>query len=257
MADAYYSFLDKPCEYTESCLGAKLMRIATITKRQEALLAELESKSSTIPAGSVVLKEGEPADELIILKSGWVSSGKLSEDGTNSISMIHHPGDIVGFENIAFARVKNTCIAESDLVACRIPVHQIRHVFERSPRLSALLTSMGAIETAIISDRLLISRRNDSELRIGLFVLQIINRLRLMNDNIYDQFHCPLKQQQIGDATGLTSVHVSRTLARLEKRGLISRHKQFIRLLDEEALCEMIGFRNRYSDLDLTWLPEE
>lgn len=256
MSDGYYSFQDTPCEHTESCLGAKLMRLATITKRQEALLSGLEKKAIRIPAGSVVLKEGSRADELIILKSGWVSSGHLSENGSNNISQIHHPGDIVGFENLAFSKVKSTCIAESDIIACRFPVQHINEVFQQSPRLAALLAALSAIEYAIISDRIVVSRRNDSELRVGLFILQIINRLRLMNDNVYDQFQCPLKQQQIGEATGLTSVHVSRTLSKLQERGLIAKHKQFLRILDEERLATLVGFQNRYRDLDLSWLPD-
>lgn len=255
MSDGYYSFQDTPCEHTESCLGAKLMRLATITKRQEALLATLEKKAIKISAGSVLLKEGSRADELIILKSGWVSSGHLSEDGSHNISQIHHPGDIVGFENLAFSKVKNTCIAESDLVACRFPIQHINEVFQQSPRLAALIAALSAIEYAIISDRVIVSRRNDSELRVGLFILQILNRLRLMNDNVYDQFLCPLKQQQIGEATGLTSVHVSRTLSKLQNRGMISKHKQFIRVLEEEQLAHLVGFENRYRDLDLSWLP--
>ncbi|OUY01001.1 MAG: hypothetical protein CBB65_02475 [Hyphomonadaceae bacterium TMED5] len=256
MMKEYYTFEDEPCRHTDSCLGAKLMRLAPITNRQEELLSRLESEESDIVSGSVLLKEGAPADELIILKSGWVTSGKTAVNGSTSISQIHHPGDVVGFENLAFSRVKNTCVAESPLRACRISTAQLNQVFEESPRISALLLALSAVEQAIMSDRVMIARRTDSEMRLALFLLQTLSRLSLMNSSIYDQFHCPLTQQQIGDATGLTGVHVSRTLKKLEDRGYIRKSRQFIQIMDEKSLADMVEFVDRYQDLDLSWLPE-
>ena len=58
MMKEYYTFEDEPCRHTDSCLGAKLMRLAPITNRQEELLSRLESEESDIVSGSVLLKEG-------------------------------------------------------------------------------------------------------------------------------------------------------------------------------------------------------
>ena len=45
----FYTFDDKPCEHTSTCLGAKLMRLAPITVRQEKLLARLEENIREVP----------------------------------------------------------------------------------------------------------------------------------------------------------------------------------------------------------------
>lgn len=50
-------------------------------------------------------------------------------------------------------------------------------------------------------------------------------------------------------------VHVSRMFTRLENEQLALRHKNFIRILDADALGDLVGFANRYRDLDLNWLP--
>lgn len=252
-----YTFEGREHAQTESCLAAKLMKLTHLSSRHVKLLARLETNAVGLPRGHVLLTEGQPANELIILKSGWVSSGKLLKDGGSSIAQIHHPGDVVGFENIAFSSVKNTCVAESDLIACKIRTSDLNEVFSESPRLAALITALGAIEHAIISDRVMISRRNDGEMRVALFLLQTLSRLRLMNDTAQNGFMCPLRQQQIGDATGLTSVHVSRMLKRLEDGGFIRRSRQFIEITDEEGLSQMIDYVDRYQDLNLSWLPED
>lgn len=184
-------------------------------------------------------------------------SGNEIGDGRTSISQIHHPGDVIGFENLAFETIKSTSIAASNLEVCTFPRRHLSELMAESPRLSGLLMVLAAIDQAIIADRVMISRRKDGEARLSLFLLQTISRLRLMNNSVYDQFHCPLRQQEIGDATGLTSVHVSRTLTRLEEQGYITRFRQFIRFLKEDELARTINFRNRYADLDLDWLPPE
>ncbi len=52
----------------------------------------------------------------------------------------------------------------------------------------------------------------------------------------------PLTQEDIGDAVGLTSVHVNRILKEMEREGLIRCQKKHLSILDEEALMEIGQF---------------
>ena len=64
----------------------------------------------------------------------------------------------------------------------------------------------------------------------------------------------PLTQEDIGDATGLTSVHVNRMMRGLAEDGIIERSGGQFRLLDEERLCAEANFVDR-SGLETGWLP--
>lgn len=57
-------------------------------------------------------------------------------------------------------------------------------------------------------------------------------------------------QEQLADATGLTPVHVNRTLKALGDDGLIVRHKRFIEIPDWKTLRETSGFNEIYLHLD-------
>ena len=59
----------------------------------------------------------------------------------------------------------------------------------------------------------------------------------------------------MGDATGLTSVHVNRMLRQIEQEGLIARDGNVVTLLDARALTRDSGFIDRTTGLDLSWLP--
>jgi len=170
---------------------------------------------------------------------------------------VYHPGDIIGLGDAAFARTPNTTIAATRLVVCRFPRERLTDVLRQSPRISGLVLALSMIDQAMLNDRVIVCRRTDGHLRLVLFLLQTMSRLRLMEPLLHDQFHCPLTQEQIGAATGLSAVHVSRSVKKLLELDLIERHKRFFRLKDEAGLNELVGYVNRYERLDLSWVPED
>ena len=55
-----------------------------------------------------------------------------------------------------------------------------------------------------------------------------------------------MTQEQLADATGLTSVHVNRVLKSLETDALISRRRRYIQFTDWRALQDIGDFSRRY-----------
>jgi len=47
-------------------------------------------------AGQVIFLQGEPADRLYILESGWVKSVRMSPDGREQALLFLHPGEVFG-----------------------------------------------------------------------------------------------------------------------------------------------------------------
>ncbi|QYJ01104.1 Crp/Fnr family transcriptional regulator [Thalassovita mediterranea] len=244
------------CADADSCLASKLEKLAPLSQAQADLLASLEKEKEEIGKDEILVRQGEKLGELFILKKGWVIATREEMSGHPHIPTVYHPGDIIGLSDAAFAETPNTTIAATKLVVCRFPRERLTDVLNQSPRISGLILALSMIDQAMMNDRLVVSRRTDGYLRLVLFLLQTLSRLRLMEPLLRDQFHCPLTQEQIGAATGLSAVHVSRSIKKLLKLGLIERHKRFFRLKNEPALNELVGYVNRYERLDLSWLPE-
>lgn len=246
------------CDQEElGCLAAKLRKLAPLSDRHQRLLADLEADDEEREAGSVLVNRGDDADGLFVLKTGWIVSETKIEQGRRTIADVHFPGDIIGMSHLPFAGAAYDILALTDVVVCPMPRSSLHQAFEASPRINALLMSLAMIEHAILTDRALVGRRNDALARLALFILQTKARLSLMNDAIYDQFHCPLTQGDIGDSIGLSSVHVSRMFTRLAEMGLVKRKRDFIQVVDGPGLGALVEFANRYDDLDLGWLPED
>ncbi|MEQ8558491.1 MAG: Crp/Fnr family transcriptional regulator [Henriciella sp.] len=246
----------EPCEDIESCLAEKLRALAPINQTQAALLAALEEERYELASGDELFTSGSPTRELFVLKKGWLVSESYSTRGQRSIVRVHHPGDIVGASQIPYATTPYRAIARSEALVCPFPRQNLITLFERSPRLSAMLLSIAMLESAEQEDRASVFRRNSAVAKLALFAQQTFGRLKLMNGLLHDRFHCPLTQSDIGDVVGMTSVHVSRTFSRLEQDGALKRHGSFIQIIDKEKLSAHSGYIDRYEHLDLSWLPK-
>src|SRR3546814_3500604 len=68
-------------------------------------------------------------------------------------------------------------------------------------------------------------------------VLELFVRCRTQwPGNRIEEMYLPLTQEHIGDATGLTFVHVNRILRTLRKEGVVEFHHRRLRMLDPDRL---------------------
>lgn len=245
------------CDAEDSCLAAKLKHLAPLSDAEVQLLATLEDDQEDVDAGTVLVERQGKIEELFILKKGWALASRDEPDGRECVPTIYYPGDIIGLSDVPFDYSPHRVYAATPAKLCRFPRKRLSDVLRQSPRLSGMILALGMIEQSMLNDRIMVSRRTDGHLRLVLFLLQTMSRLRLMEPVLRDQFHCPLTQEQIGAATGLSAVHVSRSIKKLVELNLVERHKRFFRLSDEAGLDELVDYENRYDKLNLDWLPSE
>ena len=75
-------------------------------------------------------------------------------------------------------------------------------------------------------------------------------RLKLAGLGEHDNYELPMTQEQLADATGLTPVHVNRTIRALEGEGLIERTSaRSISVGDWRKLADVGDFQSTYLHL--------
>lgn len=240
---------------TPGALAAKLSRYLALTPSEIATLAELEAEEKRLRAGDLLSREGEPTDLLWIVRGGWLHSSARLPSGERQILRFHYQGDLIGLSSIAWAETAVTMTAVSDCTVAPFPRRLLGRLFVAEPRLAAMLYAVAAAEAVVMSDRLQSIGRSDARARIAAILLGIISRLRLSDPRIGDSFHLPLTQIELGDAAGLTKVHVNRTLRDMELDGLIARDGRTVTLLNEPAMIALSGFTDRLEHIATDWLP--
>ncbi len=106
------------------------------------------------------------------------------------------------------------------------------------------------IDASIYREWVMNVGRRPAKQRIAHLLCEFARRLELAEMGDTEGYEFPMTQEQLADATGLTVVHVNRTLKALEDDGLIVRERRFLGIPDWGRLRDMSGFNELYLHLD-------
>jgi CRP/FNR family transcriptional regulator len=239
-----------------SCFADVLGELVDLTKGERGALDKLEARQRRVRRGAVLQRENEPCNELFILRKGLMMSYVLLDDGSRQILRFLFPGDMLGVSSAVYQEAPETLAALSDCVVSPFDRAALSEIMRDHPRLSALILVYCQIERVALTDRLAALGRTSAKARVAALLIELRNRLRATDKSIANVFALGLTQEEIGDATGLTAVHVNRMLRQLEEDGLIRREAGRVTLIDERVLASAANYVNRFQGLDLSWLPQ-
>lgn len=239
---------------TRSCLVAKLSAYAELSRGDERLLTALEENERDLRKDQIVRRAGQLVDELFVVKSGWLTSFSILEDGRRQLLKLFYPGDIVDLSEAALPRASHDIKCVTAATLCPFPKDGLEAIFSRSPRLTALLFAISAREGQQLLDRIRAIGRFSAYERLCYLLLEIAERLRLTEREADDGFRLPLTQSDIADLLGLTNVYVSKTISRIERDQLIRRQGSRISILDRPRMREVAEFRHS-GPLETSWFP--
>ncbi|WP_380783328.1 Crp/Fnr family transcriptional regulator [Sphingomonas sp. R86520] len=218
-------------------------------------MARLEERPRELRRGTILLRENDPFSELYVLQRGMAMSYVLLDDGSRQILRFLFPGDMLAVSALVYRDSPETIVTLTDCTVCPFDRSVIGALITDHPRLSAIIMVVNQIEKVALTDRLAALGRTSAKARIAALLLEIRNRMRMTDKTIGNAFTLKLTQEEVGDATGLTAVHVNRMLRQLEEDGLIARDNGRVTLTNEAQLARAANYINRFDGLDLRWLP--
>lgn len=239
----------------DSCFVARLQRYLDLSPAERAAISELERDPKSCAAGHTLWTEGDDITELMIVHQGWALSETRMTSGKRQILGFHFSGDLIGASGVAFRDAPSSIVAATDMVVCRFPRLALGKTFSSHPRLAALLFSISQMESIDLSDRLRSLGRSEGKARLANLFLSIAARMRAVTGEHNPVVRIPLTQSDLGDAVGLTQVHVNRLIRQLTQDGLITRNRSTLTLVDEPGLVQLARFVDRFSALDSSWFP--
>lgn len=220
-----------------------------LTEGERQALARLDQRERTVRRGGVIQRERDRTAELFVLRRGMMMSYLLLDDGGRQILRFFFPGDVMGLSGAIYRETPETISAITECAVAAFDRAALAQLIDQHPRLALVFLAINQAERVAITDRLAAVGRASAKVRVGGLLLELSERLGDAGG-----FHLPLTQEEIGDATGLTSVHVNRMMRQLEQEGLIIRDGSRVTLRDPRALARESGFTNRMTGLDLGWL---
>ena len=235
-----------PAEDAHPCDGCRA--------RSESLCAALPVVgSSTIapsfriavqsfPTGHDIIVQGDSRHDFCMIIGGWAVLYELLEDGSRQILDFLLPGSVAGFQPDGEAQSPHYVQALTDVRACRFSRAGFLDAATSNPALALWLAAVSGRSHYRSLRRLTLIGRRTAKARVAELLFELHRRARRLSlSSCEDEVPLPLTQEHIGDALGLTSVHVCRVLRELREDGVLVLKRGVLRLLDPGRLVEIVG----------------
>lgn len=233
----------KPAEIHTNCPGCGARRSGLCEGCCPETLQTIERFKSgdlVVKAGCDVFRPGEPCKSIYNLVSGWAFLYKIIEDGRRQILHFALPGAVLGFHPSQGMMSTYGVEALTDCVVCVIPHSELRALAKAFPEIGMRLAWLSARDRILAYDKIASIGRQCAEARVAHLILELFIRFRMQwPGHKIEEMLLPLTQEHIGDATGLTGVHVNRVLSGLRKRGVVEFHYRRLRILDPDKLADI------------------
>jgi CRP-like cAMP-binding protein len=223
---------------TNDLLAARFGRLSPLNDHERSVLRLIESRSKqSHREGAPLLTEGREIRTAQFIITGWACRFRELANGRRQIVSILLPGDTIGLSYCAHALSLTSVVALSPLRTVEAPEIAVAWRERlRVPGISTALDLAAAEDEFFMLAHIVRLGRQTAYERIAHWVMELEYRLSSRGLSTNGAFPMPLTQDTLGDAVGLSVVHVNRTLQQMRREGRIELARGRLAILDREAL---------------------
>jgi len=203
-----------------------------------------------IGAHEDILREGEKPRAINLVLSGWAYRYKTLEDGRRQIIAFFLPGDLCDLNVYVLREMDHSVGALTPVTLAKLPWTLLDEITLNHPRVTQALWWDTLVNAAIQREWTVnLGQRAASE-RLAHLFCELFLRLRAVGMTENNSCELPVTQAELADATGLSAVHVNRTLQDLRAVRLIVLKGKTLTIPDLDALMRAALFNANYLHLD-------
>ena len=229
-------------------LIARLEATIGLSEQDRSQLNSMQHTLKTLANGEYVLHEGQRSSQCAIVVSGFLFRQKLV--GThNQIVSIYVPGDMPDVSTLHLPLSDHDLLSAGQSTIALVSHSYLNKLLINSPALTHALWRDTLVDAAIYREWVANVGSRDALSRVAHLFCEIATRLEVVGLLEDDQFAFPFTQANLADATGLSVVHLNRTIQHLRRGKLIEWKGQNVKLLRRKELVEIADFMPEYLHL--------
>jgi CRP-like cAMP-binding protein len=221
-----------------------------MTEAEKDVLERAVERVERLPARTIVTRRGEPVSYSTLLLDGVMCRYMDARDGFRQLVALQVTGDFVDLHGYPLRRLDHDVGTLAESTVALIPHARIDRILAEHPQLTRLMWRSTLLDAALHREWIFRIGRLDAAGRLAHFLLETYHRLRMVGAADGGTFSFALTQQDLGEALGLTSVHVNRMLRRLREGGLADFARGTVRILDHDRLARLGEFDPDYLYLE-------
>jgi CRP-like cAMP-binding protein len=190
-----------------------------------------------------LIREGERSRGMLLILEGWACCYKGQPDGARQVTTFLLPGDcsdagfLLGEADHSIGAINRVLYAEID-------EEQLEALGGPSATRAAWRHAL--VSSAINREWIVNVGRRTAYRRLAHLLCELVLRMRAAGLADGNSCDWPLTQHDLADATGLTAVHVNRTLQELRRDGLIALGGKRLDVPDLARLMRAGAFNSNY-----------
>lgn len=210
-----------------------------------ALQAILE-RPLRVRAGAEIAGQGGACGHVHVVRRGWACRKRWLSAGRRQITALVLPGQVADLERVMLGAAPAGVHAVTDCEVVPIALPVLRAALGRDAGLRRAFGWLFAVDASVACEWQACVGRRPAPERLAHFACEILTRTaeEPVSDGASAPF--PLTQADLADLTGLSAVHVNRTLQALRADKLMMVTERRLVVLDWSALKQVAAFDPAY-----------
>jgi CRP-like cAMP-binding protein len=185
-----------------------------------------------------------------LLLDGILCRYKDLRNGQRQITELHVAGDFADLHSFTLKRLDHSVMSLTPCRVATIPHANLTEITERFSHLTRLYWFATNLDAAVHREWELSLGRRTARAKLATLFCELFVRLEIVGLVKDLSYALPLTQSDLGDCTGLTNVHVNRTLKELRTSELVQFQDGRVTILDWTGLARAGEFDPAYLYLD-------
>jgi CRP-like cAMP-binding protein len=225
---------------------ARLDPQGAFTPAERASVAAAVGEIRPLRPREVLLHEGEAAERAFLMVDGMAARAKATLLGRRQIVSLLLPGDLANEDATVVQYLDHSVAALCPSVAALVSREALHELSGAGPRVALALRRISAEEGAITREWVLNVAARTATARIAHLICELAWRLQSVGLVRGATFDLPMTQQDLADATGMSTVHANRVLQRLRRARVLRFGAAILEIIDAERLHAIAEFTPAY-----------
>jgi len=193
---------------------------------------------------------GDHVDHSCLVVSGLVGRFGQNSDGSRQITCLHIPGDMPDLHSVVSPKAGWGLTALTPTTILRVAHSDLRYIASQHFGIAEAFWRDCVADGSIFSEWVVNVGRRGATARLAHLLCEMAIRCERAGQGDRRSFVLPITQSDLADATGLTGVHVNRTLRELRSRSIVTARSKVVTIHDWDQLVSIGDFDDAFMMLD-------
>jgi CRP-like cAMP-binding protein len=234
------------------CFLDRLTRRSILAHAEQQAILNLPGRPESLKASSDFVHSKERVWHASLVLSGIVARFDQTPEGDRQITALYVPGDMPDLHSLVQQEPTSALHTLSPASLLKVPHDALWAIAAQYPAVAEAFWRDCAADASIFAQWVVNVGHRRAIPRLAHLLCEVATRLcpRPLSGEV--SFPFDVRQTHLAEATGLSCVHVSRSLSALRRDGLVDLSKRSVRIRDWSALADVAEFDPGYLQMNLT-----